>query len=231
MSDSAIRVPASVPGDPTDVSTALEVAGALWAKGSTDESLRWLKRAAEAATETGNAARADELGNAIVELETSLTAKVAPALVPSVAAASAASRPPPPPVSAASTAVRASAAPPAAASTTGRPPPPPLVRSSASVPPVSRAPARSVAPAPRAAMPVSAVTAVPIAVVPAAFTIPSGTPIRVSVRASARDPDLLVVRLLPAGRPLPPGTREASLVLVEEEGEEARNHTNGSAVS
>jgi hypothetical protein len=77
---------------------------------------------------------------------------------------------------------------------------------------------------------VAAGVAVPISVVPPAFTVPAGTPIRVSVRASARDPDLLVVRPLPEGRPLPPGTREASLVLVEDE-QESHGHKNGSAVS
>ncbi|MCL2448296.1 MAG: hypothetical protein FWD17_05065 [Polyangiaceae bacterium] len=52
-----------------------------------------------------------------------------------------------------------------------------------------------------------------------------------SVRPSVRDPDLLVVRPLPPGCPLPPGTREASLVLVDEEsGDGAHDHANGSAV-
>jgi hypothetical protein len=66
--------------------------------------------------------------------------------------------------------------------------------------------------------------------VPVALSVPAGTPIRVSVKASARDPDLLVVRVLPEGRPVPPGTREASLILAADEAE-AHGPKNGSAVS
>jgi hypothetical protein len=92
---------------------------------------------------------------------------------------------------------------------------------------VSRAPARSVAPTSRG--PVS-VGSVPITVVvPAAFTVPAGTSIRVSVKASTRDPDLLVVRPLAEGRALPPGAREGTLVLKEDD--DAHGHSNGSAVS
>jgi hypothetical protein len=213
MSDTAIRVPASVAGDSTDVSTALEVAGALWEKGSPDESIRWLRRAVEAAGEAGNTGRADELGSAVVELERSVGTGAAPP------AAVAVSKPPPPPPAASR-----APAPPGPPPPTGRPPPAPPVRTSA--PPVSRAAARSVAPSSR----VSAATALPIAVVPAAFAVPAGTPIRVSVKASTRDPELLVVRPLAEGRPLPPGTREGSLVLLDDE-DEGRGHTNGSAVS
>jgi hypothetical protein len=41
-------------------------------------------------------------------------------------------------------------------------------------------------------------------------------PLRVSVRTSARDASLLVVRPLGAGEALPPGTREAFLVMAED---------------
>jgi hypothetical protein len=213
MSDPSIRVPASVAGDSTDVSTALEVAGALWVKGSPEESLRWLKRAVEAAGEVGDAARADELAGAVADLETSIATKAAPS------AASAASKPPPPPT----TASRAPAAPTAAAS--ARPAPPPLPARSAP----SRAPGRSLStPASRAQASIA-----PLPVVPAAFMVPAGTSLRVSVKVSARDPELLVVRLLPEGRPPPPGAREGTLVLAEEEAD-AHGHANGakgSAVS
>jgi hypothetical protein len=67
-------------------------------------------------------------------------------------------------------------------------------------------------------------------VVSAAFSVPAGTTIRVSVKASSRDPDLLVVRPLPDGRPLPPGTREGTLVLAEDDAE-VHGAKNGSAVS
>jgi hypothetical protein len=61
--------------------------------------------------------------------------------------------------------------------------------------------------------------------------LPVGQRIRVSVKTSVRDPNLLVVRPLAEGRPLPPGTREGTLVLSEEQTEDARNHANGSAAS
>jgi hypothetical protein len=46
--------------------------------------------------------------------------------------------------------------------------------------------------------------------------------LRVSVKVSVRDPNLLVVRPLPDGQPLPPGTREAMLVLADTEGDPPR---------
>jgi hypothetical protein len=70
----------------------------------------------------------------------------------------------------------------------------------------------------------------PLSPVPAAFSVSAGTPIRVSVKASSRDPDLLIVRPLVDGRALPPGTREATLLLVEDDAE-AHGPKNGSAVS
>jgi hypothetical protein len=43
--------------------------------------------------------------------------------------------------------------------------------------------------------------------------------LRVSVKASVRDPNLLVARPLPEGQEPPPGTREALLVMAEPAGE------------
>jgi hypothetical protein len=63
---------------------------------------------------------------------------------------------------------------------------------------------------------------------PAAAPVPIQAPVlapvwqsrlRVSVKASSRDPNLLVVRPLPEGQGPPPGAREAILVLVDGEGE------------
>ncbi len=208
MSDPATRVPASVAGDSTDVSTALEIAGALWQKGSRDESLRWLKRAIEAAGEGGDPARADQLTSAVAELERSVGPEpavdmAAPTLPASTVAPSPAASAPP---------------------TTGRPPP---SRLSAPPPPLPARAQRSTAPPQRAAV---AVDPAIVAMMPASFSVPAGTPIRVSVKASARDPDLLVVRPLPDGRALPPGTREGTLVLAADDAE-ARGHKNGSPVS
>lgn len=72
MNAAMLRVPASVVGDPTDVSVALEVAGALWEKGDNDEAVRWLRRAGEAAGEAGNSERAAVLGQAAGDLQASL---------------------------------------------------------------------------------------------------------------------------------------------------------------
>jgi hypothetical protein len=39
--------------------------------------------------------------------------------------------------------------------------------------------------------------------------------LRVAVKLSVRDPNLVIARPLPAGEAAPPGTREAVLILVE----------------
>jgi hypothetical protein len=41
------------------------------------------------------------------------------------------------------------------------------------------------------------------------------TRLRVAVKLSIRDPNLVIARPLPAGEAAPPGTREALLILVE----------------
>jgi hypothetical protein len=66
------RVPASVTTDASDVADALDVAGALWEKGNKEESIRWLKRAAEAAVQAGDASRAASLAKATGDLEGAL---------------------------------------------------------------------------------------------------------------------------------------------------------------
>jgi hypothetical protein len=66
------RVPASVTSDASDVADALDVAGALWEKGNKEESIRWLKRAAEAAVQSGDASRAASLAKATGDLEGAL---------------------------------------------------------------------------------------------------------------------------------------------------------------
>jgi len=69
MNASMLRVPASEDGDAGDVAVALEVAGALWKKGDHAEALRWVRRAAEAANESGDAARSANLAQAAQALE------------------------------------------------------------------------------------------------------------------------------------------------------------------
>jgi hypothetical protein len=55
---------------------------------------------------------------------------------------------------------------------------------------------------------------------PSTRPAPSAAPaptrqLRVSVKASVRDPNLFVVRPLPDGHQLPPGTREGLLMMVD----------------
>jgi hypothetical protein len=100
------------------------------------------------------------------------------------------------------------------------PPPPPPIAGNPSKPPVAGLGASAVAPphlgSLRAQLPPLAVPALPPV---------WQSRVRVSVKASARDANLLVVRPLHEGQPLPAGTREAILVLVD--GDEDRPNRSG----
>jgi hypothetical protein len=259
MSETTMRVPAAVAGDPSDVATALEVAGALWEKGSREDAIRWIKRAVDAATEAGQNERADALTTSVVELE---RASAAPAVqaAPEPAAphepreeTAAIAPAPPPPLAATAPAASSSSVPKAPpAPIASRPPVPSTSPRAATDPPplpaaASRAPAPHVKPAasvsprptsqpvPSAAASRGRATAPPQTAVVAArqapVRLPTGQRIRVSVKASVRDPSLLVVRPLAEGRPLPLGTREGFLVLEDEEADDTHSHANGSAPS
>jgi len=105
MNGAMLRIPAGEAGDSGDVAVALEVAGALWEKGDNDEAIRWLKRAVDAASEAGEAARAASLRQASAELEASLerrreaatrsTPVTAPPILSDAPTNGGASRPPP----------------------------------------------------------------------------------------------------------------------------------------
>ncbi len=106
-------IPAAKKSDHEDVAWALSTAEAQWSRGERGEAIKWLRRAAEAASEVDDDTRALELAKAVAELT--------------------ASTPPPAP----STPPKAVEVPPQAAapkSTSGAPRPP------ASVPPRSNAP-------------------------------------------------------------------------------------------
>jgi hypothetical protein len=96
-----------------------------------------------------------------------------------------------------------------------QPPPAPSARAAAqapSVPPPSASPdAKSVSSPPAAPVPATPVDA---SVVRAQAMTAQG--LHVWVRASARDPTLLLVRLLPEGHPAPSGSYEAYLRPVED---------------
>jgi len=108
MNGAMLRIPVGEAGDPGDVADALEVAGALWEKGDTEEAIRWLKRAVDAAIEAGEGARAASLRQALAELEASMdrrreaATKSTPVTAPPILSdaptnGSGASRPPPAP--------------------------------------------------------------------------------------------------------------------------------------
>jgi hypothetical protein len=58
----------------------------------------------------------------------------------------------------------------------------------------------------------------------------AGIPIRVSIRKSALDPSLWVVRALSEGAAPPPGARAGSLVVFGAEEDDEGDSSNGSAV-
>lgn len=59
--------------DSESVVTALETAGMLWTKGDQEESIRWLKRAAEYAADAGNDVRALSIARHIADLNAAMS--------------------------------------------------------------------------------------------------------------------------------------------------------------
>ena len=64
------QVPEARPNDPEDVSWALSTAEAMWARGDHLEGIKWVRKAAEAASEVEDDERALELAKAASELAT-----------------------------------------------------------------------------------------------------------------------------------------------------------------
>lgn len=76
MSDDLLnipQVPDAKPDDPEDVSWALSTAEAMWARGDHSEGIKWVRRAAEAASEAENDLRAVELAKAAADLQGMIT--------------------------------------------------------------------------------------------------------------------------------------------------------------
>lgn len=102
------EVPEAKPEDPEDVSWALSTAEAMWARGNHGESIKWIRKAAEAASEHDQDLRALELAKVAADLtglvaRRSLAAGAAPApaedpapSVPSPSAEPSTKRPPSP---------------------------------------------------------------------------------------------------------------------------------------
>jgi len=204
---SSTKLPSPEAADSKEVALALEEAIALFATGKREESIKALSRAADAADAAGTPGRAVAIRAALVDFSGG---------GPSPAARVATGRPPPPSATrAASVAPR-----PPSAATASHAPPPPSARAAAEAARTS-----SMAPAPTApSSPPGAAVSPPRAEVhpaphptttvdaAAALVATNGaSALHVWVRASARDPSLLLVRLLPAGHPAPPGAYEAFL--------------------
>ena len=167
------ELPEVDPIDPEPVAVAIETARALFRSGEQMEALRWLRRAAERAEESGDDLRALNLARSAADLSTALQSlpppPASPASVPPPAPppprASVPPPPPPPP---------AISAPPAAPTTLSAlsaqvppaPPAPPAPRASAP------APAPPAPPAPRASAPPPA----PPPPVPAPHAVPTQAP-------------------------------------------------------
>src|SRR4051812_21467975 len=65
--------PVAITSDPEDVAVALETAQALWRKLDYQEAVRWLRRAALAAEESGDDLRGVRLAAAAADLTTELS--------------------------------------------------------------------------------------------------------------------------------------------------------------
>ena len=91
------EVPEAKPEDPEDVSWALSTAEAMWARGDHSEGIKWVRRAAEAASEAENDNRALELAKAAADL-TGLIARRASRASIDIEEIDPMSEPAPPPV-------------------------------------------------------------------------------------------------------------------------------------
>jgi hypothetical protein len=211
-------LPGVDPSDSDDVTVALQTARALQKKGDLHESLRWLRRAADAAERDGNDRRAVALARAAADL-TSL-----------IGTSEKTGTPTPPPSSPLAVTAKRSGPPPLP-SNAQRSAPPPLpsnaqraartsaVPASSSLPPPLHAavssPPSSVEPAPIAARSSSLPSSKPAIPIDVAKLISAGSVLRVSIKRSVRDPNLLVVRKLETGKTSPPGTTEGYVVLAD----------------
>ncbi len=79
MSDRLGELPQAENADPDGVQMALRAAHTLWSRGDTSESLRWLRRAAETASDEGADIRSLQLAKAAAELRAKLFGSGEPA--------------------------------------------------------------------------------------------------------------------------------------------------------
>lgn len=97
------QVPEARPEDPEDVSWALSTAEAMWARGDHSDGIKWVRRAAEAASEAENDERALELAKAAADLTGLVSKRVSRASI-DLEEVDPMSEPAPPPVPPARTA-------------------------------------------------------------------------------------------------------------------------------
>ncbi len=152
------RVPEPKPDDPEDVSWALSTAEAMWARGDHADGIKWVRKAAEAASDAEDDMRALELAKAASELAAAIAKQsqrnvgsAAPPPAASSAAPPAPGHPAAPSSAPRSVPPRASKPPTKVAASPLTPSPPPIPRatgSSKSLPPAPRSvpPARPSAP-------------------------------------------------------------------------------------
>ncbi|MBW2529522.1 MAG: hypothetical protein JRI23_35420, partial [Deltaproteobacteria bacterium] len=86
--DDLASFPEAAADDPEEVRSALEIGQAMWSQGNREDALRWLKRAAETASEEGADMRAVALAKAAADRRSMLgqpeaAAAPAPAAGPS----------------------------------------------------------------------------------------------------------------------------------------------------
>jgi len=93
-----LSVPEPQPNDPEDLTTALETAAIFSAQGDVREAVRWVRRAAELAGDSGDDMRALTLARAVADLGESMAPKPpAASAAPAAEPAKAEEAPPPPP--------------------------------------------------------------------------------------------------------------------------------------
>lgn len=87
-----LEFPGPEPGDPEDVTWNLQTAGTMWNRGDAHEAIRWLRRAAEAAGNSGADLRAVTLARAAADLTSALD--IPPSIPPPAPAPEAPAAPP-----------------------------------------------------------------------------------------------------------------------------------------
>ncbi len=196
--DASPPIPPPLDSDDEDVYLALSTARTLWNRGERDDALRWLRRAAEKASDADEDARALDLFKAAAELSSKMAAApaVTVATAPPAPPIPRASTPPPPAVGppGAYTAARPSAPPPLPTAAKAAPPPLPRAAPPQAAQPPLQQPSgrRGTRTGGRAPAPPPGVRAAPAAV---PQPVQSAPPPQTAVRAPAAQPPAVRPRI------------------------------------